>query len=259
MQRAISLGDVRQPFGQTSVTILDDFTVTKGVLYDSALPVEQQHEALNMKFVFEHTTIPVPRVYMVVAAPNFPGEAFIVMDYIHGHRLDHAWPMLSVWSKLRVAWVLRSYFRQLRSIKLPYTPIPGPLGPVPQLFPEGTIHSLRPKGPFADADALNTFLNERANGIRGVAIPPEYEKPEPLVFTHADVNMRNVILGYDGRVWLIDWDWSGFYPRSWEFITMARQAENHPTCPTPRSWKLCVPFITGPHFKRYRWNAGFPP
>lgn len=229
------------------------------VLYDSDEPVDLHYEALNMKFVFDNTTIPTPKVHLVLPDPVVYDLAYVVMDYIHGHRLDHIWPQLSIWSKLRVAWILRSYIRQLRSITRGSSPVPGPLGPYPRPYPEGTIDPLRQRGPFSDATELTAFLNSRSTSIRRVSIPPEYENPEPLVFTHADLNMRNIILDDDGRVWLIDWGWSGFYPRSWEFISMALQAEAHPSGQTPLSWRRCVPFITSPDFRRYRWSIGFSP
>jgi thiamine kinase-like enzyme len=28
---------------------------------------------------------------------------------------------------------------------------------------------------------------------------------EPLVLTHQDLNVRNVIVGEDGRLWIVDW------------------------------------------------------
>lgn len=231
----------------------------KLVGYNRREPIELQPAVLNMKFVYERTTIPIPNVYMVVVDPEFPRQLCVVMDYVHGERLDRAWPRLSAWAKLRVAWILRSYIRQLRSIKDDSSPIPGPVGPSARPFPEGSIDSLRQQGPFSNATELNAFLNARSTNIRGISVPREYEEPEQLIFTHADLNMRNIILGDDGRVWLIDWDWSGYYPRSWEFLSMALQAEARPYGPAPLSWQRCVPFITDPDFGRYRWSVGLPP
>ena len=53
-----------------------------------------------------------------------------------------------------------------------------------------------------------------------------FDDSAPLVLTHQDLNMRNLIVGDDGRLWVIDWAWSGFYPRWFEFVAMGRQAEN---------------------------------
>lgn len=245
--------------GPGSVYVIDDATVLKTVGGDFDTQPGQQREVLNMRFVLEHTTIPTPNIYSVVPFPDFKHDAYLVMDYVHGQRLDSAWPRLSIWAKLRVAWILRSYIRQLRRIKHPRSSIPGPLGSGPRRFPEGALDSLHDLGPFSDAAELTTFLNARSRRMHGVEIPREYEEFERLVFTHADLNMRNIILDDEGRVWLIDWDWSGFYPQSWEFTSMAAQAETHPQGPAPLSWRRCIPFITDPYFDRYRWRFGRSP
>lgn len=101
----------KDSLGYPSILGLDGATAAKMVIYNSSEPADPQHEVLNMKFALEHTTIPTPNVHMVVADSKEYGLAFVVMDYIHGRRLDHAWPQLSTWSKLRVAWILRSYVR----------------------------------------------------------------------------------------------------------------------------------------------------
>ncbi|KAH9971786.1 hypothetical protein BJV77DRAFT_958133, partial [Russula vinacea] len=37
-----------------------------------------------------------------------------------------------------------------------------------------------------------------------------FDDSRPLVFTHGDLSMRNIIFGTDGRIWLVDWALSGF-------------------------------------------------
>lgn len=259
LKNAPGLEDSNNDLGLPSIHILDNATLVKLVIYRRREPIELHPAVLNMQFVYEHTSIPIPNVYMVAIDPDIPGQMCIVMDYIHGQRLDRIWPQLSIWSKLRVAWILRSYIRQQRRIKSSSAPIPGSIGSDPRPYPEGTIDFLRQRGPFPNATELNTFLNSRSASYRGSSVPREYEAPAQLVFTHADLNMRNVILGDDGRVWLIDWDWSGYYPKSWEFLSTALQAEAHPLGPTPLSWQRCVPFITDPDFGRYRWSVGALP
>ncbi|KZT73660.1 hypothetical protein DAEQUDRAFT_721733 [Daedalea quercina L-15889] len=48
----------------------------------------------------------------------------------------------------------------------------------------------------------------------------------PLVPCHQDLNMRNIIVGDDGRLWLVGWAWSRFYPPWFEYLAMKEQAEN---------------------------------
>ena len=42
----------------------------------------------------------------------------------------------------------------------------------------------------------------------------------PLVLTHLDLHPGNIIVGDDGRVWLIDWEHAGFYPQWFEYASM---------------------------------------
>lgn len=251
------LEDSERPDGDRNVLRLDHDTVAKIIEYDTSPDAPEEHrEVLAMKLVHEKTTIPIPNVYNVFIDPIGSLTGCIVMDYIHGTRLDRAWPGLSLWSKFRVAWALRSYIRQLRRIS---SSRPGPLGATPQFCPGMTISSMWDEGPFTTAEELTRFINWRSHRMRGVPIPPHYETPEPLVFTHNDINMRNIILGDDGQVWLIDWDWSGFYPPFFEFSAMVIAAEDRSTRTIPPSWRFFLPFIAGPHFGRLRWLVGLTP
>lgn len=208
-----------------------------------------------MRFICDKTTVPAPNLYRVIPHPTRKDFAYLVMDYIPGTRLDKAWPTLSLWSKVRVAWTLRSYVRQLRRIT---DTRPGPLGPRAAKCPGNILSQLRLQGPFLTAAEVTSFLNARSNLQRHVPIPPQYQRPERLVFTHNDIHMCNVIIGDDGRVWLIDWDWAGFYPEYFEFLAMTIAAED-PANAAPLSWRYCVPFIADPFFGRRRWLVGLPP
>jgi thiamine kinase-like enzyme len=43
-----------------------------------------------------------------------------------------------------------------------------------------------------------------------------------LVFTHADLADRNILV-QDGRITgILDWEWAGFYPEHWEFVTCVK-------------------------------------
>jgi len=44
----------------------------------------------------------------------------------------------------------------------------------------------------------------------------------PLVFSHGDIYLSNLILGDDGKLYMIDWQCSGFYPEWYEYACAAR-------------------------------------
>jgi hypothetical protein len=67
-------------------------------------------------------------------------------------------------------------------------------------------------------------------------IPPT---AETLVLTHHDLAPRNIKLDRCNQIWLIDWDFAGFYPKYFEYAAM--NAFN-----IPETWNW---------FTRLRWWA----
>jgi hypothetical protein len=182
------------------------------------------------------------------------GIPFIVMDYILGERLDHIWPSLSVWSKLWVALTLRRYVRQLRQIN---SSVPGSLANSPQKC-DGYVFG-KPCGPFPDYASPSAFYNRKLDIAKNITYPdghgnqtrctgPDiepFDDSRPLVFTHEDLSMRNIIFGRDGRIWLVDWDMSGFYPPWFEYVSTVYAAESDMA---PDSWNRLVLFTADPLF-----------
>ncbi|KAK0441504.1 kinase-like domain-containing protein [Desarmillaria tabescens] len=226
--------------------------ITSGIVAKSMLiPVDgMPSEALILNLVHEATNIPVPQVRRVVTS-HF--KAVILMDYIPGARLSDVWHELSLFRKIRVAMTLRSYILQLRSIRHPRALIPGPMASgnramtcwSPRIF--GTM--IESRGPFASYDDLSSFFNTRQTMSLGASSELEnFDDSSHLVLVHHDLNMRNIILGDDGQIWLIDWGWSGFYPPWWEYVSMKKQAE--------KNWAfmvLFIPFICDPFFRQDMW------
>ncbi|KAH9916306.1 uncharacterized protein BXZ73DRAFT_53875 [Epithele typhae] len=236
---------------------------------------EPTPEPLTLDIVFHHTTIPVPRVRRTLRVMDDTGRFIMgmpfVMDRIPGRRLDEAWPALSFFGKLRVAYMLRSYVRQLRAIRHPRSLVPGPVAPgslpvAPQIVAfAGVMGTSVP--PFPDAAALAVWFEK--HHARSVASFPKFHTgiprepfagAAPLVLTHCDIAMRNVILGDDGRVYLIDWELSGFYPpwleyvgwRNW--IGMRREMQiPHTLDTTDRLWYMLLPFMTMGPYNREEW------
>ncbi|KAI5980926.1 kinase-like domain-containing protein [Pisolithus marmoratus] len=218
-------------------------------------------EANALRLVFSKTTIPVPRVHRMVK-----GEwvFLIVMDYVKGQTLAQVWPTFLVWQKYSVAFTLRRYVHQLRRLKASPTTPPGPLsaqGPRVCESPIfGQVQSCR--GPFSSYSELATFFNKRCKMALDTKGVPEghpsrkklFDDSEQLVLTHQDLNLRNIILGEDGRLWIVDWAWSGYYPPWFEYVAMQRQAEDQRVSGTDDElWKTLIPFICGPYFTQEAW------
>ncbi|KAG5334228.1 hypothetical protein C0989_003871 [Termitomyces sp. Mn162] len=219
-------------------------------------------EANALDLVFAETTIPVPRVRRVVVENLTP---WIIMDYISGPTLARIWPTLSTWRKVCVAFRLRSYIRQLRRFEASATTPPGPLSAQGPRICEspvfGAIQSWR--GPFASYSELSIFFNKRHKMTADFhhRLPQDdssrrelFDDSKPLVLTHQDLSLRNIIVGEDSRLWIIDWAWAGFYPLWFEYVAMTRQNRMERLSGTDDwLWQAFIPFICGPHFKQEKW------
>ncbi|KAF5316615.1 hypothetical protein D9619_006406 [Psilocybe cf. subviscida] len=218
-------------------------------------------EANVSQIVFKKTTIPIPRVRRVIKSK---GIYIIVMDYIQDSNLAEVWPTYSLWQKIRVAFTLRRYVRQLRWVEAPLGTLPGPLSEQgPQACDVSSIFGrIRPRrGPFNSYKELSDFFNYRY-GLGWKAILPEdhpimkatFDDSSPLVITHNDLNPRNIIVGEDGRIWVVNWAWSGYYPPWFEYSAMTNQVENEQLGGWyDRSWELAIPFVCGPNFQQHEW------
>ncbi|KIJ14976.1 hypothetical protein PAXINDRAFT_12245 [Paxillus involutus ATCC 200175] len=245
---------------ESAIFQLTPNTVAK-VSQDIDEDADDASEANALDLLFAKTTIPVPRVRRVVKQK---WDHLIVMDHIKGPTLAKVWPTLSVWRKIGVAFTLRRYVRQLRRLKAPPMTPPGPLstqGPRTCESPIfGQVQSHR--GPFASYAELSAFFNERCKMALDADQVPEnhpsrkelFDDSGPLVLTHQDLNLRNIIVGEDGRLWMIDWAWAGYYPLWFEYVATSRQAEDEEISGTnDEFWKTLVPFICGPYFEQEKW------
>lgn len=102
-----------------------------GVLFISRFcikirPFESLAEAHTMRFLAQHTSIPVPKIY---CAFSYRGRSFTVMEKIAGERAGQTWAQRSEESKENVFRQLRSMIQQLRALS-------------PQLVPAFPISSV---------------------------------------------------------------------------------------------------------------------
>jgi len=113
-----------------------------------------------------------------------------------------------------VAFTLRRYTRQLRRLKASPTTPPGLLSAHGARRCESPIFGQvqSDHGPFASCFDLSAFFNERHGmAMEAKKVPQDdlsridlFDDSEPLVLTHQDLTLRNIILGDDGRLWIID-------------------------------------------------------
>jgi len=251
---------------EANVFKLTPNTVTK-ISQDLDEDAADAIEANTLNLLFSETTLPVPRVRRVVKGQ---WSFLIVMDYIPGLTLAHIWPTLSTWRKIRVAFTLRRYVRRLRRLKASATTPPGPLSAQGARRCESPIFGRvqSDRGPFATYSELSAFFNKRHQMAMNCKKLPRddpsrndlFDNSEPLVLTHQDLNLRNVIVGEDGLLWIVDWAWAGYYPPWFEYVAMWRQNEDERISGTnDKFWKALIPFICGPYFRQERWLSRMSP
>ncbi|KAH9911869.1 kinase-like domain-containing protein [Fomitopsis serialis] len=259
----------RIAFGDHHITRVTDTIVSK-FGQDVEEDVAEPSEALTLDLVFRHTTIPVPRVRRIIRDPI--GITLILMDYIPGRQLSVVWPTMSLEERLCVVFTLRDYVRQLQAVRHPRSAVPGPVAPGDEARTcESPVWGqlIERRGPFTSYRDFSIWCDRAQRvGIDLLKKKPRWTTSDlrfepfdtimgssPFVLCHQDLNMRNIIVGDDGRLWLVDWAWAGFYPPWFEYISMKEQSENEESVMHRKEpfWDLMIPFICRPYYREERW------
>ena len=112
-------------------------------------------------------------------------------------------------------------------------------------------------GPFTTAKALarhfhQLLISAEDYYLSGIAPAPTCQPLDesiftPLVLTHNYLNMRHILLDNDGLLWILGWNWAGFYPTWFEYTGMRLAAREDLK---PSSW---INFVVQPAFGMKRW------
>ncbi|KAF8838344.1 kinase-like protein [Paxillus ammoniavirescens] len=195
-----------------SIRLLSDHLVAKSVPWP-----EDYRDETDVMDKARSVGVNVPAVRRIVPLPE--GDHLVVMERIHGKTLEQLWPGLGLWSTIRIAWQLRSFVSALRTATSQKTGgvssgcvnsewIQGINGPVPHASP--TLF----------CDYLNWWL-VKARPSNCQPLPQLLlSPPRDHVLVHQDLAPRNMILDLSGRLWLVDWGRSGFYPAFMEYLGM---------------------------------------
>lgn len=204
-------------------------------------------ERLSAALVRKHTAVPAPVHGRIVRAPI---GFYLLQQYVPGRVLLDVWPQLGWWMRLRVAVTLRFYVSELRSIssRTGPPPFPGPISDdgTPQTC-NGRLFTGDGSGPFRSYGEMSRWYQNRLLVMQrcrkeGLGCAP-FDDSAPLVFTHMDLHPRNVILGDDGQLWIVDWSEAGWYPSWFEAASMELFAKRCRDIPS--SWAVWIPFIAG--------------
>ena len=180
----------------------------------------------TMLYLKDTTSVSIPTVYAMFRDADSK-KNYIIMERIHGSRLDKEWNNLSHEEKDEISCKLKEYFDELRAL-----PSPGGYCSVgKQPLQLEAFWTDDPPEPLADEAMLHERLFTRCQYL-GM---PKYEEnyyremiPRIMrcnrpVFTHCDLQGKNILFRrtLQGNktfdITLIDWEYSGWYPWFWEY------------------------------------------
>ncbi|KAM0230514.1 hypothetical protein ACHAPO_009279 [Fusarium lateritium] len=170
-------------------------TVTKYTTFSDGMGAnDHPNEAQVLRFVKEHTTIPVPEVIS-------SDWDRITMEYVEGQTLQQAWPM-----------------RALGGIHLGRLDGQGVV--VPSIV-------TRSGGPFGTLAEFHDWLVKPPKRLQSQSmywhqITTQLGADYPIVFTHGDIAARNILVRDGHIVALLDWEFAGWYPEYWEYVFALR-------------------------------------
>lgn len=191
-------------------------------------------EGETLLFLKETQTISVPEVFALYSKEDAKGQKvnYIIMEYILGESLEVRWSLLEPWEKKKIESQLRTCFNMLRKI-----PAPGYFGCVGRQPFEESMFWISPSdepdqhqrisGPFQLETELNTALIQKYIYNGGSAqkakfysrLLPSVLRNHAAVFTHGDLQRKNIIIRGDMTLVLVDWEAAGWYPEYWEYAS----------------------------------------
>ena len=184
-------------------------------------------DTLKAMEVARHLGIRVPQVFRTVTAASIQ-ESFIIMERVDGTTLEEAWPNLSWITTVKLALQLRRFVSVMRSQT---SPTAGALvtGKCNSFFLQDH-YRLPIRSTPADMWSFIEFwvgfistpnvVQAMRSGARissKKGVPP---MPSTFVLTHHDLAPRNMLVDRHNQLWIVDWEYAGWYPRFFEYAGM---------------------------------------
>lgn len=178
-----------------------------------------RNEFNALKMARQYTTIPAPEpLDMLMPADDSGTGTHLLMTRVPGVPLAHCQHVLSDADYDAIGAQLADYVAQLRAIPKTVRPEMAICNTLGNACQEHRIRSGDPVGPFADEAAFSQHMRFADEPSR---------RGHEIVFTHADLNPRNILVDRavrrDGRsgCWrvtgIVDWETAGYYPEYWDY------------------------------------------
>ncbi|KAH8702751.1 kinase-like domain-containing protein [Phaeosphaeriaceae sp. PMI808] len=185
--------------------------------------------------------IRVPSIKRII---TFGKHVYCIMERIQGSTLEETWKKLGWFMSIKLALQLRRFISLLRSVK---SLTAGSLstGECRSFWLEDHYGLPAKSSPEKIANFIQfwaNFTSMRKEIVKAsqTSVYPDKRTPataQTFVLTHHDLAPRNVLLDSSGQLWLLDWDYTGFYPIYFEYASMQNFF-------IPQDWDL---------FTRLRW------
>lgn len=187
--------------------------------------IDRVEDTIRAVDIARRLGIRAPSIERTVKVDNY---IFCVMERIEGTTLEESWTNLSWFTSARLAMQLRRSVRSLRSVTSSTA---------------GSIATGKCRSFWLD-DLYGLPTQSRPEDVAGyiqfwtdfVSIPREFKKTasqhaetaqrcksrtvREFVLTHHDLAPRNIMLDRSGHLWLLDWDYAGWYPKYFEYASM---------------------------------------
>ncbi|KAK3294461.1 kinase-like domain-containing protein [Chaetomium fimeti] len=178
-----------------------------------------RNEFNALQRIHRETTIPAPTPLDII--PSGADSSYLLMTRVPGAPLWRCESLFSDRDCAEIVIQLQDYVAQLRGLPKKTTANPADMAAICNTLGEACrdhrIRDAAPVGPFPDEAAFSQcvrFSDEPSR--RGHAV----------VFTHADLNPRNILVGrfrrWDGSTgWrvtgVVDWETAGYYLEYWDY------------------------------------------
>ncbi|KAJ3792828.1 kinase-like domain-containing protein [Lentinula aff. detonsa] len=200
-----------------------------------------QREFEATQYARKHTKLPIPRVYDLFTSKDNQ-VAYLIMEYVPGEMLLRKWRFLSASQKHSIMVQVKDIITEMRSIRPQRSQrwigsfTGGP-------FLDFLIGGNDPYGSFDNETEFNNFHISQftsqayceVHSVRErlASIHREMPNDHDIVFTHGDINLRNILVDFNRDrpdddvhiVALVDWEQAGWRPAYWEKAKLVFGAE----------------------------------
>ncbi|EME39017.1 hypothetical protein DOTSEDRAFT_57306 [Dothistroma septosporum NZE10] len=164
-----------------------------------SVSAEEIQNQLHAQALLDPTIVRVPRIYTHFQAH---GVTYVVMDGIDGEQKRD----------IQDPGTIKAVARLVNHLHTFSSDVPGPLS---RGSCSGPLWSEDERIAFTTKQQLGSYVRSRLKRLSD-----EFNvENTPLVFTHGDIAPRNLLFTASD-IWLIDWEFAGYFPRSAEFATL---------------------------------------